>query len=672
MPPPPSSLPFITVALCASAKKHHQSFDALRVAGELHNARLREEQDRFASVGRPARSDLNGGLSASASLIRPEGGGATATNTTTGAVASSKTKSRGGSRSTPDEGDRSTPCTGGCSPRGSRGPVRSHFFRFVNLNYDALHHSMVVCTDDAVKGTQPPPMHGEEEEGTDVAMSASEAAAAEATRVAEEVDVVLHKVATFGTPSAIRALERWCKHAQKRRRHRRQAPLVVLDPLEKVQLLMTRNMLYKLLDNTGADGRYVALIPRTFLWDRPCAPRQGVDGAADRGAKSNTDDVVTPIGIHSFMGAEDENIKEARANGTMQGRWWIAKPDEGTGPAFTHHLVMWCTRAQDVRVPPAVQAALPKEANRFILQELYVYALPVIVKVYCIAPHIYIRVKPTVNLLAHLWERTRASTLMDVAVTMDSQDKTYFSSVTSLSAATSRLTFSQATSGADYGTPAIGESTESPVTAPQELLPSSSPAAVPWESMVAPTEMWEAFLAPGTPAYATVSKLAQEMSGFGGIGLTMYGFDILLVPQHLAHTYQRKSSRGIGHTEGATVKYEAATSAPPAAATNTTAGAAASAVSSSTAVPSVPLPCKARDMFDFATGAPTSLLLDSIPVVIDVNYFPGYKDVEEANQHMMELLSAKVAKARDGTTLSARRSDDLSGSRDKKHLCTSM
>ncbi|KPI84375.1 hypothetical protein ABL78_6582 [Leptomonas seymouri] len=660
---PPPSLPTITVALCGSAKKHQQSFDALREAGERHNTRLRAEQERYTSGVRTVRFDPNARLSAS--LNQPEGGAATSTSV----VAPSRPKSRSGSRRRSDEANHSTAPADGCSPRGARNLVNNYFFSFVNLNYDVQHHNMVVCTDASIKGEQPPKSHAENEDATGTTMYASDAAAAEAARLAGRVDAVLHKVATFGSPSAVRALERWCKQAQKCRSRRRQAPLIVLDPLEKVQLLMTRSMLYKLLDNTSADGRCVALIPRTFMWDRPGAQRRAVsatvgtsnNAAAAAVATIVEDAVATPLGIHSFM-ALDDDIKEARTGGSAQGRWWIAKPDEGTGPAFTHHLVMWCTRGHGVRVPPAVQAALPKEASRFILQELYVHALPVVIKVYCIAPHIYIKVNPTVNLLAHLWECTRGSTMMDAAVMIDSQDKAFFSAVTSMSGATSGSSLSQATSSANYGAVANERSTPPLVSSPHP----ADPAAVPWESMIAPGEWWDAFLAPGTPAHTAVSRLAQEMSGFGGIGLAMYGFDLVLVPQHLAHAYQRKSSRGIGHTEGATVKYETA------AAANSSAGVAATAASWSTALPSAPLPFKACEMFDLATGAPTPLLLGSIPVVIDVNYFPGYKGVGEANQHTMELIAAKVASVKEETSPSAHRSDNASGSRDRKHPCNSM
>lgn len=669
-----SSLPTITVALCASAKKHKQSFDALREAGERHNARLRSEgqQQRPSSAGRVTRADPNAGLSVSP--VRSDG--------------ARRAKSHGGSdHLTADEVDRGTPRSGGRSPRASRcsslvNPVHHFFFRFVNLNYDTQHHCMVVCTDASVKGEQPPKLPGDEEEGTDTSTSASEAA-----RLADDVDVVLHKVATFGSPSAIRALGRWCRQAQKQRSRRRQTPLVVVDPLEKVQLLMTRSMLYKLLDNTGADGHSAALIPRTFMWDRPGAQRlpmtsNGSDMAAGGDSGDGGTVAATPLGIHSFAVVDDDLSKDARANGTAQGRWWIAKPDEGTGPAFTHHLVMWCTRSQDVRVPAAVQATLPKESNRFILQELYVYALPVVIKVYCIAPHIYIKVNPTVKLLNHLWERTHGSTVVDVPVFMDSQDNAFFSAIASLSATTSRPTLSQTTSGADYAAapnersatppaqalsrlPSRGsESPQSPVALSREVLQSAAtdPLVVPWESMIAPSELWDAFLAPGTPAHIAVSRLAQEMSGFGGIGLTMYGFDIVLVPQHLAHSYQRKSSRGIGRAEGATVRYESAPTPSPAPPKTS---------SSSGASPANPLPFKASDMFDLATGAPTSLLLDSIPVVIDVNYFPGYKGVVEANQHMMELIAAKVAAAKGGAA-SAWWRDNAPGLYDKKHQCNSM
>ncbi|KAK7197044.1 hypothetical protein NESM_000648300 [Novymonas esmeraldas] len=675
---PPATPRTITIALCASAKKHQQSFDALRAAATEHNERLLHRLQHPAAGESGVRASVPQDDCVSTNSGRR---GTPSRSRSPGAVLSA----RSGGASNNDAPSRTI--------------VDGYIFRFLHLNYDAQRHRMVVCVHSEIKGEQPPPPTaaaaaaggggggGKARTGRgsrDDGHAATDDAASDATEnsqsaLAAEVDVVLHKVATFGTPSAIRALERWCKATQKRRSQQRRAPLVVVDPLEKVHLLLTRSMLYKILDNPGDDGRPVALIPRTFMWDCPGT------GSRRRASRAGGPTTATPLGLHSFALMEEGEQREARASGSAAGRWWIAKPDEGTGPAFTHHLVMWRTRDVDVTVPPAVQAVLPPEARRFIVQELYVYALPVVLKVYCVGTHIYVKAKPTVNLLAHLWDHTRASTALDVPVTMDSQDKSFFSTVASTSTSPSRPALSAATSGAEYSSQPIHVATPSvPGAAAAE-----QPAPIEWESMIAPERRWSAFLAPDTPAYAAIEKLAQNLSGSAGIGLSLYGFDIILVPQHLAHTYQRKGEHGIGHADGAAVRHDGVASAIAKLASRVSAAdgavdAAAAAATAATRPSSdndarvrpgacasepttAPQPFRASDMFDPATGAATPLLLDSVPVVIDVNYFPGYTGVGEANQHMLELIARRVtAQAQNGAPHSK------SGARAAKRRCTAM
>ncbi|GET89043.1 hypothetical protein, conserved [Leishmania tarentolae] len=700
----------ITVALCASPKKHHQSFDALREAGKLHNERLLQLR-KHSAAGQAGCGDVSSDADDASTAAQQQEACASDSR-----AMSSHSKDRRVSHAA-SEAMAHASCSRGSVERSPFGSAWNNcFFRFLNLNYDADGHRMVVSVDKDTKGvhrTRAAAMANEDSK-INTAQSASldqHAVADDTVRDAkdpsqsaliDEVDVVLHKVATFGTPAAIRALRKWCKGVQKRRSRQRRAPLVVVDPIEKVQLLMTRSMLCKLLNNMGNDGQPIALMPRTFLWD--CAS----DTACRHTGGTNGSSAVTPLGIHSFASLEEQ--KEARANGTAAEHWWIAKPDNSTGPAFTHHLVMWLTRDADVSVPAAVKAALPTEARRFILQELYVYALPVVLKVYCVGQHISVKVNPTVSLLAYLWEHTHGSTLADVPVTMDSQDEGFFSTVASISTSTLPRTFSAtpstvdnaaqsalATNADDAAQPAASPTmnaskADDPPPSPTELPQGTSrescsaeQSPIAWESMIVPVDNWNAFLARGTPAYTAISKLAQDLSGYAGIGLSLYGFDVVLVPQNLAHTYQRKGSRGIGRTEGATVRYEGVAPSQSKVAhrsADTAERPQRMSVSQSmrkltgdnASAPAGPVPqlFRASDMFDPASGAPTSLLLDSIPVVIDVNYFPGYKGVAEVSQCMLELIALKSMHLQDNSSNQAGAASMATGAGTKKRRCSMM
>lgn len=678
-----SELKLITIALCASAKKHSQSFDALKKAALDHNA-SRQRQLHLESMAAGS-----------------EGLGRPTTSHSREAELEEEKKTTDPLRS--ERRSESVSSLSGL-PHSILG---RHLFRFVDLKYDAECHQMLLSKDENTKGLSKP----------SAASSCGGAELGETDRqthtvpdgavAVEDVDIVLHKVGTFGSPSAIRALQRWCHEAQKRRLHRRLVPLVVLDPIERVQLLMTRSMLYKLLDSLGENGQPVALIPRTFLWDVPPPTQRST---------IHPTSVVTPLGINSFTVMDDAAQAKVRASGSQAARWWIAKPDEGTGPAFTHHLVMWKSAAAEVTVPPAVQAALPVESRRFVLQELYVYAIPVVLKVYCIGSHVYVRAKPTVNLMSLLLDSSNGILDFDQPVFMDSQDKGLFASEVVSSAPTSRPTLSPCTSAGDYSpsrhpassagqfASATGHSRSA--SAVSTVPATAVPAEMQWTSMVAPSALWEAFLAPDTPAYATLCKLAQRLSSQSGIGLTLYGFDVVLVPHHLAHSYQQSGSKGIGHAEGTTLRYDA-TSLPrdflsgrvrspdlakPVQKSNSTSrepslrppsltgfltsvrhpSPCSTPLPSPQTKPAAPQLCSAADLFDLDTGAPKPLLLNSVPIIIDVNYFPGYTGVETASSNMLELAAMTYAIAHNEGGAASWKLHSSSAAREKKPLCTSM
>ncbi|KAG5503536.1 hypothetical protein JKF63_05676 [Porcisia hertigi] len=618
----------ITVALCASSKKHEQSFHALREAGRLHNQRLLHLQEQ---AGRSDACDGEGGAATTAQENNFE-----STDRRNSAM-NPHPRSRKASRATLEN------ATAADSP--SRSVVNKCLFRFLDLSYDARRCRMVLCVDSDINRKSLSLSSVDKDAAAD--STPSDAAELYQSTLMDEVDVVLHKVTTFGTPHAFQVFERWCKVVQRRRGQQRRPPLVVVEPLEKTLLLISRSLQCRFLDKVGDDGRPLAVIPRTFVWD--CSP-----GASLSSTGRPIDSIAAiPLGIHSFRLMEE--VEGARAHGTGTSRWWVAKPDNATGPAFTHHLVMWLSRDANVTVPSAVQLALPDEASSFILQELYVYALPVVVKVYCVGSHINIKVNPTVNLLARLWEQTNSSTAVDVPVVINSQDKALFSAAPPL--------------------PPTGPQGMSSVRANSEQL------SIDWRSMVTPTDNWNAFFAPGTPAFIAIEKLAQSISGANGIGLSLFGFDLVLVPKHLAHAYQRKGARGIGHTKGATVRYERV--APSLSKQTHRCAGTPGAVQglslddsqgtgpeTGAKMPSspMPLPFSASDMFDSLSGAPTSLLLDSIPVVIDINYFPSYKGIDKANQQLLELMAVRTAHAQNSSSSRL----DKSGFHAKKRRCAMM
>ncbi|CAD2219747.1 hypothetical protein AGDE_07379 [Angomonas deanei] len=379
-----------------------------------------------------------------------------------------------------------------------------HVIRVFHLNFSKAQNKLVVCPPHAEKGLH----SGEGATHND-----------EDTPAPADVDVVLHKVHTFGDPSAVEAFSQWMEEANKQRSALSRPPIILIDPLEKVNLLTIRSTLYRLLDTDMENGVPVTFIPRTFQWARD---------AGD----------MTPVGERSSVPSKTD----------VDGGWWIAKPEEGTGPAYTHHLTMW--RGKSLAMPPAVVADLPKEENKFIVQEFLANALPVVVKVYCIGDRIFVKVKPTTKLVKLLIDEKKE----DTPVKMDSQDGALFQK----------------------------------------------------EGQVAPSSCWNKFFSKDSIAYENVLQIAHNISNKTELQLHLYGFDILLLPLELArdvHHYNVNTSHGIAAKAGSKViKPDPQTS--------------------SEANSSLRL-YTASDMFDLETETPTTLLNQSIPVTIDVNYSPA-------------------------------------------------
>lgn len=397
-----------------------------------------------------------------------------------------------------------------------------------------------------------------------------------------DIDAVIHKVHTLGTPSAVKALERWCKRTNRARAKHHRPALLVVDPLAKVTFLSSRSLVYQLLDSDGdKQGQPVALIPRTFTW---AVPRSDGEGGA----------VCTPIGIHSFVVFNGEEQRKRRACGVPGERWWIVKPDEGTGPSYTHHHVLFKTREMEPIIPPAVRAALPREPSAFIVQEFYAYALPIVVKVYCVYPRVFIKVNPTVKLLSQL----ATQEAHDAPIPVDSQDRQHFSG-NGLSIATSGGYVSSASS--EEGTPLM---------------------------QVTPPELWRQFFAEGTTAHATIARLAEDLAEESkGFGLTLFGFDVLLVPWHLAHSYQQEAyPHGMGVDTASVPRTDANSSSD--------AERGLSGVTNALGLGYAP-----SALFDLESGTPRPLLSCSIPIVIDVNYFPGYTGMATANDDILNAVA---------------------------------
>ncbi|CCW65939.1 unnamed protein product [Phytomonas sp. Hart1] len=596
-----------TIAVCGSAKKHRQSFEAIKRAAARHNTALRQSEsshlalnfnDDSSGIAKPAGFDLAGlGLA-------------------------SEVDSGGLSTSV-----QMPPC----------------FFRFVSLNYDAQDERMVlaptfdVTEDSAGEKDCVLPHTGDgdlsrksglysEHRHTnghlletnnqtsslcfnDRLNGLGRKSSVDSHVRPEEVDVILHKVITYGLPEVTRALHAWCERVSQLRISFKRPPLMVLDSIDKMQVLSLRSVVYKFLDNLDAGHHSSTLMPRTFWWESPetsktpkCEGDLGVDG---NGVMSiSPQHVFTPIGTHSSL-LESEKPHTHSASHLSGENWWVAKPDECTGLSYTHDLVIWKSPNAEVWVPPEIQATLNVEPSAYIIQEFYTYAFPVVVKVYCVGSDIFIKVKPTNKLLSLVLDQVGSKDGFDKPVKVNSQNKAIFSLewLSLLGAG-----------------PASRESLLNSVYNGHETEHQMAPL-----SCGVHPEHWEAFFAEGTPAWAAVVDLVKGLSGQQGLGLHLYGFDILLVPSALAHQHHVEAyPKGIGYTEGATVSYQP----PP--------------VVSSTKDPHHP-----ESMFDLQTGAPTTYLMGSVPVVIDVNYFPGYSGMEIAMRGILKLMW----KLGDGETL---------------------
>ncbi|RNF09916.1 hypothetical protein TraAM80_01968 [Trypanosoma rangeli] len=343
----------------------------------------------------------------------------------------------------------------------------------------------------------------------------------------EDADVVLHKISTL-PPSAVGALRRWCVVASKERRRRHLPPVILVDPVEKTRLVLRRSLIYKLLGSHLK--RPFCQIPCSWLWTR--------------------DEVsLVPLGFVS-LGLNDEEA--AGSPGTTQHppeRWWMAKPDLSTGPPFTHHMVIWKGVQPKSDLPEEVRCLLPPSGNAFVVQEFLSYALPVVIKVYCIGSRVFVKAVSTTPLLR------RVLSGMGAPVFVDSQSK-----------------FLNETG---------------------------------WEEEEA---CWRSYLAEGGRAHTQCSQIAKVL--FQGLGLTLFGFDLLLTPEH-------------GLQQGSTLP-------------------AALSISQKTSPHTILLD---TSLFDVVTGAPSALLCSASPVLIDVNYFPGFAGVEDAAEHMLDAIKAKVLEA---------------------------
>ncbi|CCW62628.1 unnamed protein product [Phytomonas sp. EM1] len=585
----------LTIAVCGSAKKHRQSFEALKRTAVRHNTALRQAnsfhgafalKDICYDVDKSAEVDLTGLDSVSGVNVK-----------------SSSTSM----------------------------PMPPCFFRFVSLNYDDKHQRMVLgrafdVTEDSMDEGASffPSMRGGNANHerdlddeyrrpnqrllqTHSVISDAYSNGGESSLMGEnsmvssvhpeEVDIILHKVTTYGIPEATRALHEWCDNVRKIQMSLKRPLLIVLDPINKMQVLTMRSMVYKLLDNVDDSHHSLALIPRTFLWElyhtfgiQKCPEKVGI--GASIGAASKP--AVTRMCTSSSVLDTGETHKSS-ASQLSGDTWWVAKPDECTGPSYTHDLVIWKSSNADVCVPPEIQAALASEPSAYVIQEFYTYAFPVVVKVYCVGPDIFIKVKPTNKLLSFVLGQVDSKDGFDRPVKINSQNKAFFSLDGLSLLATGPFGRVQRGSPPHCG---AGVHQEAPL------------------SCSVPTRLWEAFFAPGTSAWTAIARLVKELSSRRGLGLSLYGFDILLVPSPLAHSYQLKAyPKGIGYTEGSTVSYQP-----------------------SPVTPSITDPHHPESMFDLRTGAPTTYLMGSVPVVIDVNYFPGYAGMEVAMRGILKVM----------------------------------
>lgn len=582
----------ITVAVCGNKRKHDQSYNSFRNYITNHNARL---------LGSPAATPAPGLQSRenSINILQSEESG----------------------------------CTWASA-------AAECLYRLVNLNYDPEAKRMVLSTDDSLKGHQPytsaaavPDPDSDADEPYKRGEEAAEGDAAALLRRplrVSDVDVLMHKVTSLGLTEPGVALEAWCARVNRRRARRSLPPMAIVDPFDKVAALHTRLGLYKTLDRRNPRDDFSFLVPPTFFWD--C--KANLAGGQDHVNVATVEaDVVSPqhcepIGDGSASWAEEqlqvqkqqheETDAEAATDEDGRTTWWIAKPNEGTGPAFTHYLVMWRTRSPRVAIPRAVLPKLPGEPKAFVIQQFYTRVFPMVLKVYYVAPTIHLKFSPTVKFLSYLLKESGEAdgeAAMERPIFIDSQRKDLF---TTTGGNFLSGTFSSAQASGDF---ALSQASRRSTDGGESLGPVTPPPAGHAYTLEcdaeAPESYWERFFASGTPARREIQRMSDQLSDRAdGLGLSLFGFDVLLMPRQFANSYHRSvCPRGIGREEG-----EAE-------------GPAVSGVSASSL-----RSLSALDMFDLETGRPTELLKDSVPIIIDVNYFPGYSGMPRVHEHMLDLV----------------------------------
>ncbi|ORC88842.1 uncharacterized protein TM35_000152730 [Trypanosoma theileri] len=267
----------------------------------------------------------------------------------------------------------------------------------------------------------------------------------------------------------------------------------------------------------------------------------------------NSDDAMMPLGISSFV-LGDAIACEVPHSSSM---WRIMKPDLSTGPPHTHHMVVWKGSSDpETPVPEKVQRLLPKEFDTFVLQGFLISSIPVVIKVYCIGTSVFVKAVSTTPLLRKIL--------------------------------------------AGAGEPVF---VDSQVKYPDE------------EGWKEQEKNWKSFLAEGGRMYTTCSQISSHIAE--ELHLSLFGFDLLLVPHHLS----RHDSFLLDAAAIATPEMIQTTS-------TTTNG-----------ISSI---LHEENLFDKTTGTPTPLLSSAVPVLVDVNYFPGFSGIENASESLLEVITSKV------------------------------
>ncbi|KAG8348215.1 hypothetical protein ERJ75_000425300 [Trypanosoma vivax] len=113
-----------------------------------------------------------------------------------------------------------------------------------------------------------------------------------------------------------------------------------------------------------------------------------------------------------------------------------------------------------------------------------------------------------------------------------------------------------------------------------------------WKSDTELARCWQNFLSEGGHGYVQCAHIAAQLAQ--ELHLTLFGFDLLLVP------------RGRPANDCPLLEMDRAS------------------------------------LFDSVTGAPTPLLSEALPVVVDVNYFPSFSGVRHMEQHVLDVIKTKV------------------------------